>query len=102
MKKKSERAIIRVVIATGISSVVTQLLIIREFLAQFQGNDTGIDPPVNDPDPRLVITPESALATNPDPSPGITPEPGPASLLAIGLGALIAAALGRANGSAAT
>jgi spermidine synthase len=28
-----------VVIATGISSVVTQLLIIREFLAQFQGNE---------------------------------------------------------------
>ena len=27
------------VIATGISSVVTQLLIIREFLAQFQGNE---------------------------------------------------------------
>jgi spermidine synthase len=28
-----------VIIATGISSVVTQLLIIREFLAQFQGNE---------------------------------------------------------------
>jgi len=28
-----------VVIATGISSVVTQLLVIREFLAQFQGNE---------------------------------------------------------------
>ena len=27
------------VIATGISSVVTQLLIIREFLSQFQGNE---------------------------------------------------------------
>ncbi len=39
MKRKSERAITRVVIATGISSVVTQLLIIREFLAQFQGNE---------------------------------------------------------------
>ncbi|MBL7180097.1 MAG: hypothetical protein ISS65_07795 [Desulfobacterales bacterium] len=39
MKKKNERAILRVVIATGISSVVTQLLIIREFLAQFQGNE---------------------------------------------------------------
>ncbi len=35
----NERAIIRVVIATGISSVVTQLLLIREFLAQFQGNE---------------------------------------------------------------
>ena len=39
MKRKSERAITLVVIATGISSVVTQLLIIREFLAQFQGNE---------------------------------------------------------------
>ena len=39
MKNKNERAILRVVIATGISSVVTQLLIIREFLAQFQGNE---------------------------------------------------------------
>lgn len=39
MKRKNERAIARVVIATGISSVVTQLLIIREFLAQFQGNE---------------------------------------------------------------
>ena len=39
MKRKNERAITRVVIATGISSVVTQLLIIREFLAQFQGNE---------------------------------------------------------------
>ena len=39
MKKKTERAVTRVVIATGISSVVTQLLIIREFLAQFQGNE---------------------------------------------------------------
>jgi spermidine synthase len=39
LKRKNERAIARVVIATGISSVVTQLLIIREFLAQFQGNE---------------------------------------------------------------
>jgi len=39
LKRKNERAITRVVIATGISSVVTQLLIIREFLAQFQGNE---------------------------------------------------------------
>ena len=37
--KKDEKAIIRVVIATGISSVVTQLLTIREFLSQFQGNE---------------------------------------------------------------
>ncbi len=39
MKRRNERAITRVIIATGISSVVTQLLIIREFLAQFQGNE---------------------------------------------------------------
>jgi spermidine synthase len=39
LKRRNERAITRVVIATGISSVVTQLLIIREFLAQFQGNE---------------------------------------------------------------
>ena len=42
MKKVTERAIIRVVIATGISSVVTQLLTIREFLTQFQGNEIVI------------------------------------------------------------
>ena len=42
MKKNDDRAIIRVVIATGISSVVTQLLIIREFLTQFQGNEIVI------------------------------------------------------------
>ncbi|RZB30736.1 MAG: spermidine synthase [Desulfobacteraceae bacterium Eth-SRB1] len=39
MKKTGEKAVILVVIATGISSVVTQLLIIREFLAQLQGNE---------------------------------------------------------------
>ncbi len=37
--RKTELAINRVVIATGISSVVTQLLTIREFLAQFNGNE---------------------------------------------------------------
>ena len=42
MKKKNEYAIIRVVIATGISSVVTQLLTVREFLTQFQGNEIVI------------------------------------------------------------
>jgi len=42
LKKKDDRAIIRVVIATGISSVVTQLLTIREFLTQFQGNEIVI------------------------------------------------------------
>ena len=42
MKNKNDRAIIRVVVATGISSVVTQLLTIREFLTQFQGNEIVI------------------------------------------------------------
>jgi spermidine synthase len=42
LKKTSDRAILRVVIATGISSVVTQLLTIREFLTQFQGNEIVI------------------------------------------------------------
>jgi len=39
MTRKNERAVMRVVIATGISSVVTQLFTIREFLTQFQGNE---------------------------------------------------------------
>jgi spermidine synthase len=42
LKKKTERAIARVVLATGVSSVVTQLLTIREFLTQFQGNEIVI------------------------------------------------------------
>ncbi len=42
MKSPNERAIIRVVIATGIASVVTQLLTIREFLTQFKGNEIVI------------------------------------------------------------
>ena len=42
MKKNDERAINRVVVATGISSVVTQLVTIREFLTQFQGNEIVI------------------------------------------------------------
>jgi spermidine synthase len=42
LKKNTDRAIIRVVIATGIASVVTQLLTIREFLTQFQGNELVI------------------------------------------------------------
>ncbi len=37
--KKNEIAILRVVIATGIASVVFQLVAIREFLAQFRGNE---------------------------------------------------------------
>ncbi len=39
LKRKNENPVLPVVIATGISSVVTQLLTIREFLAQFQGNE---------------------------------------------------------------
>ena len=39
MKKKSDNAVIQIVIATGITSVATQLLTIREFLAQFNGNE---------------------------------------------------------------
>jgi len=42
LKKHIDRAIIRLVIATGISSVVTQLLTIREILTQFQGNEIVI------------------------------------------------------------
>jgi spermidine synthase len=42
LKKKNDRAIVRVVLATGVSSVVTQLLTIREFLTQFQGNEIVI------------------------------------------------------------
>jgi spermidine synthase len=42
LKKIHDLAIGRVVIATGISSVVTQLLTIREFLTQFQGNEIVI------------------------------------------------------------
>jgi len=38
-KRGSEGPIIRIVIATGISSVVTQLYTIREFLSQFEGNE---------------------------------------------------------------
>ena len=39
MKKKSDNPVIQIVIATGITSVATQLLTIREFLAQFNGNE---------------------------------------------------------------
>jgi spermidine synthase len=42
LKSTSERGIQRVVIATGISSIVTQLLTIREFLTQFHGNEIVI------------------------------------------------------------
>ncbi|MGB9500389.1 MAG: hypothetical protein ACKVE4_11755 [Dissulfuribacterales bacterium] len=36
---KNDRAVIFLVIATGISSVITQLLTIREFLSLFFGNE---------------------------------------------------------------
>ncbi|MBI9083813.1 MAG: hypothetical protein JEZ11_09460 [Desulfobacterales bacterium] len=39
MKKGTESAVVRVVVATGVASVATQLVTIREYLAQFQGNE---------------------------------------------------------------
>lgn len=39
MPKSADRAILRVIVATGIASVVAQLLLIREFLSLFQGNE---------------------------------------------------------------
>ncbi len=39
MKKRDEKAVIALVVATGISSVAGQLALIREFLTQFQGNE---------------------------------------------------------------
>ena len=39
MKRNPEKALSGLVVATGISSVVSQLLIIREYLTQFQGNE---------------------------------------------------------------
>ncbi len=42
MKKPNERRLVAVVITTGIASVVTQLVLIREFLSQFQGNEIVI------------------------------------------------------------
>ncbi len=39
MKKISDRTVIHVITATGIASVATQLVTIRELLAQFQGNE---------------------------------------------------------------
>ncbi len=39
MPRRSERDIIRLLVATGIASVVAQLLLIREFLALFRGNE---------------------------------------------------------------
>jgi spermidine synthase len=42
LKKPNETRLIAVVITTGIASVVTQLVLIREFLSQFQGNEIVI------------------------------------------------------------
>ena len=42
LKSTREQRTIAVVIATGIASVVTQLVLIREFLSQFQGNEIVI------------------------------------------------------------
>lgn len=39
MKKNADRHVRLIVIATGIASVVTQLVVIREFLTQFNGNE---------------------------------------------------------------
>lgn len=39
MKRNPEKYLAALVVATGISSVVSQLLIIREYLTQFQGNE---------------------------------------------------------------
>jgi spermidine synthase len=42
LKSTNEPRIIAVIIATGIASVVTQIVLIREFLSQFQGNEIVI------------------------------------------------------------
>ena len=39
MKRGRDSAVIHVVVATGIASVVTQLVVIREYLSLFQGNE---------------------------------------------------------------
>ncbi|MCP3953582.1 MAG: hypothetical protein GY697_15400 [Desulfobacterales bacterium] len=39
MKRNPEKALSGLVIATGVASVVSQLLILREYLTQFQGNE---------------------------------------------------------------
>ena len=39
MKSRDDQYVLRLVVATGIASVVTQLLLIREYLSQFQGNE---------------------------------------------------------------
>jgi spermidine synthase len=42
LKNPNEKRVIAVILATGIASVVTQLVLIREFLSQFQGNEIVI------------------------------------------------------------
>jgi len=42
LKKSNETRVVAVVVTTGIASVVTQLVLIREFLSQFQGNEIVI------------------------------------------------------------
>jgi spermidine synthase len=42
LKNTNEKRVVAVVITTGIASVVTQLVLIREFLSQFQGNEIVI------------------------------------------------------------
>lgn len=39
MKRRNDKRILRVVVSTGIASIVTQLLLIREFISQFKGNE---------------------------------------------------------------
>jgi spermidine synthase len=42
LKSPTEKIVVRVVVATGISSVVTQLYIIREYMSLFRGNELVI------------------------------------------------------------
>ncbi len=42
LKSTTDRPVLYLVIATGISSVVTQLFLLREYLSQFQGNEIVI------------------------------------------------------------
>jgi spermidine synthase len=42
LKNPNEKRVIAVILTTGIASVVTQLVLIREFLSQFQGNEIVI------------------------------------------------------------
>jgi spermidine synthase len=42
LKNPNEKSIVALLVATGLASVVTQLVLIREFLSQFQGNEIVI------------------------------------------------------------